>query len=419
MFNNIRKRLVILNATVILLVLSILSSLIFFHIRYRFNHDTDEILKQAQIRLQAHNNLSELLRSSHPDPQQDEKSTYLFWGSHGELIGQLPNQSFSLSIADQFRSPSNVIILRTVSIDKHKYRILQFPNQNPSLNPAVSIEIVRSLADTQSTLNALLWDIAFAIVAGLVISIFAGLFLAGRALKPIRNSWEKQQRFVADASHELRTPTAVIRAQTEMLFRQPTNTNEQESQHIAVILKESMRMNRLLDDLLTLARADSNQAQILSTSFSLDSLLAELSVQFRLLSSTQGIEIHTKIEHPLELWGDEGRIRQLLVILLDNALKYTSPSGQIEIRGEYQSQHVYICITDNGCGIAEEDLPYIFDRFYRGDKARTRAEGGTGLGLSLAQWIVNTHSGIIRVESKVNIGTRVELFFPRKKRGQS
>jgi two-component system sensor histidine kinase CiaH len=417
MFNNIRRRLVILNTVVFLLVLTVLSSLLYVHMRYRLFHDTDEILKQAENRIQSFHNQAELLRSDYPDPQQDERTTYLFWNAQGQLIGQSPKQSFSLDIANQFKDPQDALTLRTVTADKRSYRVQQFPNHNRSSSTIVTIGIVRSLEDVKSTLRSLMWDIAAGIIAGVVISIFAGLFLAGRALIPIRNSWEKQQRFVADASHELRTPAAIIYARTELLLRHPTHSIEQESPNIAVILKESKRMSKLLDDLLTLARSDSNQLQIQSSVIALDSLLRELSEQFRLLASTKGIDIITELQEPLSLWGDEGRIRQLLIILLDNALKYTPSSGRIEVAGRNQSNFVYISVSDSGCGIAEDELPHIFERFYRGDKVRSRAEGGTGLGLSIAQWIVEEHGGVIRIDSKVITGTKVELLFPRKKRG--
>jgi two-component system sensor histidine kinase CiaH len=416
MFNNIRRRLVILNALVFLLVLTLLSSLLYVHMRFRLFHDTDEILKKAENRIHFSHNLSELLRSDHPDPQQDERTTYLFWNAQGQLIGQLPKQSFNLDIANQFKDPPEALTLRTVTADKHSYRVLQFPYHNQSSGMIVSVGIVRSMEDVNGTLRSLMWDITAGIIAGVVISIFAGLFLAGRALIPIRNSWEKQQRFVADASHELRTPTAVIHAQTELLFRHPTHSIEQESPNIAVILKESKRMSKLLDDLLTLARSDSNQLEIQSSDIALDSLLREISKQFQLLASTKEIDIIVDLQEPLSLWGDEGRIRQLLIILLDNALKYTPPSGQIEVAGRYQSNFVYISVSDSGCGIAEDELPHVFERFYRGDKVRSRSEGGTGLGLSIAQWIVDAHGGVIRIDSKINTGTKVELIFPRKKR---
>jgi two-component system sensor histidine kinase CiaH len=414
MFNKTRRRLVILNAAVFFLFLSVLSSLLYVHMRYRLFHDTDEILKQAEHRVQTYHNLSELLRSNDRDPQQDERTTYLFWNAHGQLIGQVPKLSFSLGTVDQFRNQTDARTVRTITADKHSYRILQFPNLNQSSSIIASIGIVRSLEDVKGTLRSLMRDISVGIIAGVVISIFAGLFLAERALIPIRRAWEKQQHFVADASHELRTPTAIIHAQTELLFRHPTHSIEQESPQIAVILKESKRMGKLVEDLLTLARSDSNQLQIQSSIIALDSILSEVMDQFRLLAHIKEIKIMTDFQSPLSLWGDEGRIRQLLIILLDNALKYTPTSGWIEVTGRYQSNFVYISISDSGCGIAEDELPHIFERFYRGDKARSRTQGGTGLGLSIAQWIVDAQGGVIRVHSKVNAGTKVELLFPGK-----
>ncbi|UQZ81004.1 Alkaline phosphatase synthesis sensor protein PhoR [Paenibacillus konkukensis] len=415
MFKDTRRRLVILNTVVFLIILCLLSSLFYWHMKSRLFHETDEILHQAEKRIHSYRNLNDLLRSDRADLQKDERTVYLFWDAQGQLVGQSPKQAFSGELADQLRAPSDSAAVRTVRVDQRSYRAMQFTVQSQSHSSIASVEIVRSLEDLQHTLRSLLWDIGAGMVVGAVISAFAGLFLAGRALIPIQQAWEKQQRFVADASHELRTPTAVIHAQTELLLRYPNHSIEQESSHIVVILKESKRMSKLLDDLLTLARSDSNQLEISSSQISLDALIEELSERFELLASTKDIHIVNDVIQPLTLWGDEGRIRQLLIILLDNALKNTPPSGTIEISGRYQGNFVCIRVKDNGVGIAAEDLPHIFDRFYRGDKARSRAEGGTGLGLSIAKWIVNVHGGVIRVESAIHAGTQIELLFPRKK----
>lgn len=418
MFNKIRRRLVILNAVVFLLVLSVLSSFLYLNMRYRLFRDTDELLSQAKAQIKTFHDLEELLRSDETNSQQDERTTYLFWNPQGELIGQSPRQSFSQNLANQFSNTETAGTPHTITADKHSYRVLKFSLHNQGseedINNNISVGIVRSMVDINHTLRSLMLDIIIGIIAGLIISILAGLFLARRALVPIRNSWEKQQQFVADASHELRTPVAVIHARTELLFRHPAHSIEQESSNIAVILNESKQMGKLLDDLLTLARSDSNQQQIQSSTIAIDALLRNLSEQFQLLASTKDVEIITELQEPLSLWGDEARIRQLLIILLDNALKYTSSAGRITLTSRYQAHSVYISVSDEGCGIPEEELPHVFERFYRGDKVRSRTEGGTGLGLSIAQWIVDEHGGVIHIDSKVNVGTRVEVLFPRK-----
>ncbi|UPK44241.1 sensor histidine kinase [Paenibacillus pabuli] len=415
MFNHIRRRLVILNTVVFLLVLTVLGSLLYVHMRFRLLHDMDEILEQAKLRIQSFYSLSELLESANSDPQQDERTTYLFWDHEGRLLGQMPRQSFTPETAILFQHLAEVHSPQTLRLRDHNYRVLRTRILAKETDSTVTVSIVRSLEDVNHTLNSLLRDLAMGVISGVLISLLAGLFLAGRALVPIRRSWEKQQRFVADASHELRTPTAIIHAETELLLQHPTRSIEEESPHIAVILQESKRMSKLLDNLLTLARTDSNQLQIDSAMIRLDHVLLELAEQFKLLAVTKDIQIETEIDEPLWMWGDRGRIRQLLIILLDNALKYTPVDGQIRITGRVQSNEVSISISDTGIGISKEDLPYIFERFYRGDKVRSRMEGGTGLGLSIARWIADVHGGTIRVHSEIAAGTEVQLFFPRKK----
>ncbi|WP_164472567.1 sensor histidine kinase [Cohnella candidum] len=405
----------LLNAAVFLLVLAILGSLLYLHMRQRLYHETDEALKQAQNRLQSGHAFSELLRSDHPEPEQGEKTVYLFWDAQGKLVGQSPKQSFDERAAEQLKSGEGDKTIRTLTADKFHYRVLSVSNPNPAVESGVAaVTVAKSLGDADATLRLLLLDIFIVLLAGVVISVLAGLFLAERALVPIRRAWDKQQRFVADASHELRTPTAVIQAQTELLLGHPDHSIEQESPHIAVVLKESKRMGKLIDDLLTLARSDSNQLEIQTSAIELDALLSDVAEQFGFLADTRGIEVALNAEKHLVLWGDESRLRQLFVILLDNALKYTPPAGRIEIAALSHHHSVVIWVTDTGSGISEEDLPYVFERFYRGDKARSRTHGGTGLGLSIARWIVEAHGGTIRISSKVGEGTRVEIQFPRK-----
>lgn len=402
----------LLNAAVLLLVLSVLGASLYVHMRGRLFHETDEALKQAITRIQSEHNLSEMLLNDRPDGDRDEKMTYLFWNPNGELTRQSPSQSLNEATAAQLRESEANSALNTRKAGGKRYRVATIPN--PSGPGGAAIEVVRSMRDIDTTLQALLLDIGIGIVAGAFISVFAGLFLARRAMVPIRRSWEKQQQFVADASHELRTPTTIIHARAELLFSHPERSIREESPNIAVILKESKRMGKLVEDLLTLARSDSNERQIQSAAMTLDALLDEVVEQFRFLAETKEIEIISDVQSPLTLRGDEGRIRQLLIILLDNALKYTPAGGSIEVTGRPQGHSAYVSIADTGCGIPETDLPYIFERFYRGDKVRSRAQGGTGLGLSIARWIVDAHRGTIRVTSKVGEGTKVELLFPRK-----
>jgi two-component system sensor histidine kinase CiaH len=298
----------------------------------------------------------------------------------------------------------------TMSTDK-----INVPFYNIIKEPIVSVQVLRSLYPQQLLLNDFKTILPVVSISGAVLAILAGFYLAGRALIPILSSWNKQQRFVADASHELRTPLAVMQVNTEMLLRYPKHTIEEESEHISVLLKEVSRMISLVSDLLTLARSESNQLQIKLQSFLLDETINEMLAQYRLFAEMNNINIYSTVEKRIPFLGDEERIRQLLVILLDNAIKYTPEQGKITVTCRQQRHFAEISIEDTGIGISKQDLPLIFDRFYRGDKVRSRSEGGYGLGLSIAKWIVEAHKGKIRAESQLGTGTRFILTFPLKK----
>lgn len=414
MFNNVRVRLVVLNAAVLFLILVVLSTGLYLHMRYRLYTETDEVLRNAAEQVASRSDADAILRQELPAPELDDRMTYVFQDAEGRIEGQSPARAFTQAQIDRLRYPNGESLYETLDIGENHYRVFLAPVPHAPWGEIESVAILTSLEDNESTLHSLLLDIITGVCSGVVISIVAGLFLAGRAWIPIRNAWDKQQRFVADASHELRTPVSIIRAQTELLLRHPGHSIERESDNIAVILKESKRMGKLLEDLLTLARSDSNQLELQCSVLSLDSMLLDLTKQFRLLAVIKEIEIEVTLREPLQIWGDDSRIRQLLVILLDNALKYTPPHGKIEVTGKSSAHHVSVVVSDTGGGIPKEELPYLFERFYRGDKSRSRNEGGTGLGLSIAKWIVDAHGGTIRVESKLGAGTRFELHFPRK-----
>jgi two-component system sensor histidine kinase CiaH len=416
MFNRTRIKLVILNSLVFFLILSSFSTLLFIHMKYKLSQQTDDALSQTERKVVK-------LGFEDIHPELDIGTTYLFWNAQGELVAPLPKHLPAAEAKQRFQMELTKRNMSTVSYNGQKYRVLQFPNSKKTIgeelgqassSAVAALTLVKSLEAENRMLRTLRWDLITGIAVGILLSVLAGFFLAGRALVPIRQSWDKQQQFVADASHELRTPTSVIHAQTELLFRHPQRTIEQESLNIVNILKESKRMGKLIDDLLTLARTDSNQLQIQNTGILLGPLLEDIARQFRFLGDTRDVVIETYIQGHVTMWGDEERLRQLFVIVLDNALKFTPPNGKIEIICRKSSHHLHISVKDSGCGIPAEDIPHIFERFYRVDKSRSRLEGGTGLGLSIAKWIVEAHGGEITAQSELSVGTKINILFPLK-----
>ncbi|WP_372629944.1 sensor histidine kinase [Cohnella sp.] len=248
--------------------------------------------------------------------------------------------------------------------------------------------------------------------AGLMVAIGAGFYLANRALIPIRLSLERQQQFVSDASHELRTPLSVIQAHAELLLRHPDHTIEQDSKHVSTVLQESRRMSKLVGGLLTLARSDSDQLELERKPVQLDRIVQESVNKMTMLAEIKDIILNSEIDASIPMIADEERLHQLLATLLDNAIKYTPEGGVVRVVCRRMTHTARLEIEDTGIGISPEDLPHVFDRFYRGDKARARREGGTGLGLAIASWIVERHGGKIKVDSKLSVGTLVSVTLP-------
>lgn len=232
-------------------------------------------------------------------------------------------------------------------------------------------------------------------------------------LASLAEAYDAQQRFVADASHELRAPLTVIRGNLHLLATEqaPGLSPEEKREVLADTQAEAERMSRLIDDLLALARADAG-ATIAQEQVELDRLLVETLRPYQRRS--QGGPVALRLTHiePLTITGDPERLKQLVVIFLDNAFRYT-PAGEVRVSLQADGVWAKLTVADTGIGIPAADLPHIFERFYRADKARSRTSGGTGLGLSIARWIVDRHGGTINVRSQVGQGTVFEILLPR------
>ncbi|MTI59071.1 MAG: HAMP domain-containing protein [Firmicutes bacterium] len=230
-------------------------------------------------------------------------------------------------------------------------------------------------------------------------------------LDRLEDSFKKQQQFISDASHELRTPISVIRGYINLLDRWGKNEEEVRDEAIEAIKNEAGNMQSLTEGLLFLARSDSDQLEIKKDYFPWKELIDELLKETEMISDDLLIESNHTPE--LEFYGDRKLIKQMLRIFIDNSIKYTPAGGEIRINSVLTGDGVKVSIADTGIGIAEEDIPYIFERFYRADKSRSE-EKGLGLGLSIAKWIIEEHQGEVVINSKPGQGTSVEVFLPNK-----
>lgn len=231
-------------------------------------------------------------------------------------------------------------------------------------------------------------------------------------LDRLQESYEKQNQFVSDASHELRTPIAVIQGYANLLDRWGKNDKEVLEESITAIKSESENMKALVEQLLFLARSDKNTQKVEKADFYIDELIEVIVKETKLIDTKH--HIMCEKNERAKLNADRNLVKEALRIFIDNSIKYTPENGFIKINSYVTPEDLSISVQDSGNGISKEDLPHIFDRFYRADKSRTKQSGGTGLGLAIAKWIVMKHSGTIEVESQLGVGTKINIKLPKE-----
>ena len=332
------------------------------------------------------------------------------------------------------------------------WRVLAAPVQENGRTLAV-LEVGQSEGELQTALGQLLLLIGLAVPATLVLAAGGGLFLAHRALSPIdritrtagrigaedlsrrlgmaeshdevgrlastfddmlerlESAFQRQRRFTADASHELRTPLAIVASQVDVALERPRSVDEYRDA-LGVVRNEAERMRQLVSELLMLARADSGQELLEEEPVRLYELAGEVVEQLLPLSEAKGLRLEVGRTDPAVVKGDETRLMQLLFNLADNALKYTPAGGTVTISVEQRDGQALLAVSDTGIGIAPRHLPHLFERFYRVDKARSRAEGGSGLGLAICDWIARAHGGKIEVDSTPGLRSTFTVLLP-------
>jgi signal transduction histidine kinase len=248
-----------------------------------------------------------------------------------------------------------------------------------------------------------------AALAALVMVTLGGFLLARQSTVPVERSMEQMRRFMADAAHELRTPVTILRTRTEVALSQPRDAAG-DTAAFQAIERETERLGGIVGDLLTLARADAGERQVAHGSLYLDDVVSQAVGSARTLAERKGVALVVGSFEETQIVGDAGLVERLVLIVLDNAIKYTPQGGRVRLDVTARDGKRSVIVTDTGIGIPADQLPRIFERFYRGDHARSQAEGA-GLGLPIARWIADLHGASISVASEPS-GTRVEIDFP-------
>jgi len=271
------------------------------------------------------------------------------------------------------------------------------------------LQMGRTLADQDRVLRKLLIGLLGLGGASVLLLSASSWWLAGRSLRPVQQSWERQQTFVANASHELRTPLTLMRASTEVALRGLPQQDADRRELLDDVLYETDHMSKLLEELLLLSRLDAGRLNVERRPIAVPDLLVDVQRQVGRLADERGVRLCAGAVSGVAL-ADPTHLRQVLLIVIDNALRHTPKGGEVKIEAQARGRQLVIVVSDTGEGIALAHLPHVFERFYRADSARSSS--GSGLGLSIAKSLIEAQHGQIAIASELGKGTRVTVTLP-------
>ncbi|MFT8871771.1 MAG: ATP-binding protein [Sporolactobacillus sp.] len=429
LFKKTLIRLTVLNALLLTLLIAAFGTVIYFYEQKQTYRDSNRIL-ESNVDQKIHllqsidTPLSDHPTLLFPNPDVDGPRhgprDFLIWSvydaSGKRIASSLDESQYSSATIDKyfalFRTKQRGTIVEKYT-DNYAYHVF---SRNVTVDhEKLTVSSIVLVNTEKGLLQRLLFIIIDSTICGALLSVAVGFLLAKRALRPIQAAWDKQSRFVADASHELRTPLSILQLKIEGLLRRPKERIQETGEDIAVMLEETRRLSKLIGHLLTLARSDADRLEVVSAPVDLGQLIHKVTEPFAEMAEFNDKQFAVELTaDPLIISGDAQRLHQLLIILLDNAMKFTPRGGIIRVTCRREPKGACLSVANTGSLIAEKDLPHLFERFYQADRARSDHHG-TGLGLSIAEWIVVKHRGKIDVSSRRDSGTVFTVRFPLAK----
>ena len=342
------------------------------------------------------------------DKQNDEFSprvVTIIRDSSGNIIEEPINE-----IYEQTEFNKNELeTIYEIKINDYSYRGINYKLEDGTYKQAL-INVDSEISIEQKFIKNLI----MALVISIAIILFASFGLSRLTLKPIVETLKKQNQFVQDASHELRTPLTIIKAKQEKLLENPQTKIIDNVEDISITLQETSRLTKLISELMELAKNDSEKIQLNKSNFDVDKEIEAMIKLYSDVAKAQNKTITTKLNFNEQINMDLNKFKELLVILLDNSIKYTKEKDSIEVITYKKDNKFILEVADTGIGISKDAIDKVFTRFYREEKSRNRAKGGMGLGLSIAYNIVNIHKGSIKFDKERTVGAKVIVKLPIK-----
>ncbi|CEN94225.1 MAG: HAMP domain-containing histidine kinase [Paeniclostridium sp.] len=335
------------------------------------------------------------------------RGTMIYISKNGELL-----KSFPENMSNYIR-PFNLSEDLKDGIVTYKYNGHSFRQIKINYN-LYTIEIIKIVDTEEMLLNQLKFVLIISIILASITVYFISKFLTKKSLKPIEESWKNQELFVQDASHELRTPLTIIFSKIESIIKRPKNSVEEEMNNLVIVMKEVRRLSKLVSDLLKLTKEDAI-ITINKSKTNIIDVIGDILIQYedicQLQSKNLKFNYHLKDQ---SIYTDKEKLKQILIILIDNAIKYTKEDDYIIVRLFEEGSNIKIEVEDSGIGIKEEELPLIFNRFYRASSHRESNKDGSGIGLSIAKILIGNLNGKIAVSSKYKKGSIFSIYIPKK-----
>jgi two-component system OmpR family sensor kinase len=473
MFSSVRVRLTFWYTAVLTCVLVAMAFATYFLLRQDSARRTDAAIVEVADSFLATVN-AEARDATGPDglkaaieqaisEHKYRETVFVVLDQEGKIVGSTSNQLLkeppgaSVEILQEAmaRSQAGIRPFRTVRLQDEVHR--SYARRFSIGKEEYTLLVLQSLHHQREFLESVIGAFGLAIPLAILLASGAGYFLARRSLSPVvemstqagrigadnlherlpvRNaqdelghlagsfnnlldrldhSFEHQRRFMADASHELRTPVAILCGEADVTLSQPSRSPEDYRASLDILRAEAKRLKRIVEDLFTLARADAGQHPLTLSNFYLDELIAECSRSMKTLAAAKQITLTCNASKELPIEADEALLRRMIVNLLDNAIKYTSPGGSVSVSCDAENSRYVMTVSDTGQGIPLDLQPRIFERFFRADKVRSRSGndgGGAGLGLSISGWIVQAHGGKLELTQSDKDGSTFRVYLP-------